>query len=156
MKKKTIRLTESELKKIITESVKRILKENFPFNAGGYYEIELEPMGWPDIFFEIIPVDDDIWDTLFNKLPSIWVGVEADDDMCIDSVKIINKDEFEEVLQSYCSPQDIQKFLNYVEDWLETNDGFDLIYVELEKQVSDKYERTEADYYDYIGNYGRE
>ena len=156
MSKRTVRLTESELKNIITESVKKILKEyTFEFNPDGCYEIEIDPVDWADNIYVNIPIpdDSDIWDELWELLPSVWIEVDYEDG-CIESIKIENQDEIEKAFKYYLTPQDISNVVNNIISWLESDDEY--LDDRLKSQISDRYDSAEADYYDFLGNGHRE
>lgn len=156
MRKRTVRLTESELKNIITESVKKILKEyTFEFNPDGRYEIEITPFDWADNTQVNIPIpdDDDIWDELWKLLPSVWIEVDYEDG-CIESIKIENQNEIEKAFKDYLTPQDISNVVNNIISWLESDDEY--LDERLKSQIGERYDREEDAYYDFLGNGHRE
>lgn len=155
-RKNTIKLTESELKKVISESVKKILKEyRFSFNPNGYYEIEIKSTEWADNNYNIIPIpdDDDIWYELWEILPSVWIKAYYKDE-CIETFEIENVDEIENSLKNYLNPQEISNIIDKIDSWLVSDHEY--LYDKIEPLIADAYEYAEAAYYDFLSDVGNE
>lgn len=130
-KKNTIRLNESELKHIIYESVKKIVKEGYGTSIY-HYKLDLNGYYFPDEFedyFSEYNVTDEIWEHFpENILLDISMAHDRYGDLWIDSVEVINKDEIKGMLSKYVSPKIIDGFFTLIKDWAESDSGLEVLY----------------------------
>ena len=132
IKKNTIRLNESELKHIIYESVKKIVKEQYETYIE-HYELALNRLYYPDEFddyFSEYNIPDEFFLKYFpeNILLDLSILHYMYGGSWVDSVEIINKDEIKGILSKYLSPQDIDGFFTVIKDWAESDSGSQRLY----------------------------
>lgn len=93
MTKKLIRLTESDLHKIVKESVRRMLKESDDFNPTGYKTVS--NLGGHEV--QIHPSGDAARFKFYGGKPTDWLKIEFDE----DGVAYVETERGRELLSDY-------------------------------------------------------